>query len=921
MFSNTTRKPEPGTAHREIVVLIPNYNGKALLTKCLRTLEQQTFEDFAIVIADDASTDDDVAYLRANAPAVDVLPLPKNRGFAGAVNAGLRYALETYTPAFIAILNNDTEADAHWLASLVARARTDEKIAAVTSNMFFAKHPDVINSQGGTIDWNGDGYDINFGIPRQHGKRESGDTFGACWGGSLLRTDALRDIGLLDETLGAYFEDLDWSWRANLFGWRIVFEKDAILLHAHSASYKHNTYRKLFYCKRNALRTALKNWGRGALGTQVAHILLGYWFAIVGYFHTDKYRMPLRKKFLFVSIPFAALFWNITHLPSSLRARREVQTKRTVDDAAIEKLMQQDPTPVREWLAHLRKRLFMRPSFPVRAPRGLMLTASSPAQITEIRNGFGAMFEGVPFQPTAYDAARLVDEARLIDDLCIMTLECAYRGKEKQLDAVFRKLAQISAFLKTHDLDWDAVVARAARQNASSLARFWLGAAAETFGAPIPDTALAHLERNGSRVQNLLFSNIKAAQFGRNKGGIFLAIYSKLYLREGLVRHAAMRLHARYNKANIGAPQLPRSPVFGVNIFGFLDSESGVGEAARSIVRAIRTTSIPYALVSSGNVPHRRKETDLKRYFTHTGPYAVNLIAVYGDMFETEWERIAKKALQGTHTIAYWAWELETLPEAWARACAHIDEIWTPSEFSKRAIEKACALPVAVIPHALALGEAPYGRDHFNLPKDTFLFLFMFDFYSLFERKNPMAVIEAFKTAFPKEENAMLVIKCSNAAIDPRNYEMMKTASEGLPITILDGYLDRREVTSLLGACDAYVSLHRAEGFGLTIAEAMAMGKPVIATNYSGNTDFMTEENSFPVDYRLVPLEENYGPYTKGNRWAEPDIAHAARLMRLVFENDEVCLRHALKGRDDIMRMLNPETIGKKIRERLLLSS
>jgi len=241
----------------ETVVLIPHYNNKHILDECLSSLREQTYRNFKTVVVDDGSTDDSVNYLKEKFPEVDVLALNKNSGFAKAVNAGIRYILKKYNPLFLAPLNNDTRVDQNWLAALLKRARSNEKIAAVTSNMLFYNHQNVINSQGGTLDWNGDGYDVNFGIGRDKGKRESGPVLSACWGAALINADALKEVGLLDEAFKAYFEDLDWSWRANILGYRILFEPAAVVYHKHSASYQGAPYQKLYLCKKNALRAAL----------------------------------------------------------------------------------------------------------------------------------------------------------------------------------------------------------------------------------------------------------------------------------------------------------------------------------------------------------------------------------------------------------------------------------------------------------------------------------------------------------------------------------------------------------------------------------------------------------------------------------------------------------------------------------------
>lgn len=187
-------------------------------------------------------------------------------------------------------------------------------------------------------------------------------------------------------------------------------------------------------------------------------------------------------------------------------------------------------------------------------------------------------------------------------------------------------------------------------------------------------------------------------------------------------------------------------------------------------------------------------------------------------------------------------------------------------------------------------------RRNFGLDPKAFIFLFDFHMNSVMERNNPLGLIRAFRKAFRQDEPVVLVLKTMYAHHHPQLLEELARAASEANIRIIDEIYDPSDTLALTEVCDAYVSLHRSEGLGLTMAEAMLLGKPVIATNYSGNVDFMNESNSFSVPYELVKLGRAMPPYEADAEWAEPSIEHAASLMRRLYDQPELAQtlgRHA----------------------------
>jgi glycosyltransferase involved in cell wall biosynthesis len=357
---------------------------------------------------------------------------------------------------------------------------------------------------------------------------------------------------------------------------------------------------------------------------------------------------------------------------------------------------------------------------------------------------------------------------------------------------------------------------------------------------------------------------------------------------------------------------------FGINVLGHLTSEKGVGEMGRSNLRILHAAGIP--CVANDFVDHGAHNIEQRPdTYCVTNPYPVNLISVNADCL-TQYVTDNPSYLDNRLNIAYWAWELSEFPDEWATSFGFVDEVWTLSEFARDSIAGSSPVPVHAVHCSLDIDYEPevlYRREDFEIPEDIFVFLYFFDFHSYIERKNPVGLVKAFKSAFGLRTDVQLLIKSSHSRQHLDQLQLLKEVAAGANVRVLDEVLSRDAKQGLMNAADCYVSLHRSEGFGLTIAEAMLCSKPTIATDYSGNRDFMTADTNYPVPYRLITIDRDHGPYRIGQQWADPDLDYAADVMRHIERHRSEAALLGQRAKAHVSDVLHPATIGRKVRRRL----
>ncbi|MFX3635419.1 MAG: glycosyltransferase family 4 protein [Candidatus Pristimantibacillus sp.] len=359
----------------------------------------------------------------------------------------------------------------------------------------------------------------------------------------------------------------------------------------------------------------------------------------------------------------------------------------------------------------------------------------------------------------------------------------------------------------------------------------------------------------------------------------------------------------------------------GINIIGFINAEMGIGESSRLAARAIETTDIPFGLI---NYPLKIATSMNDMSWAHKtieAPlYNTNVYHLNADFMTPALEHFGHSLFSNRYNIGYWHWELPDFPDEYVPAFKLVQEVWVCSNFVSESVARKSTVPVVTIPHGIQVQFDPeMNRSSFALPENQFLFLMMYDLQSSTMRKNPEAVIQAFKLAFDSNDTRVgLVLKVNNLNSRPDDLlAIRQLISQQSNIHLIDKGLSRIEVNSLLNCTDCFVSLHRAEGFGLGLAEAMYLGKPVIGTNWSGNTDFMNDANSCPVSYKLVQVGQDWGPYKGYQTWADPSVSHAADYMRRVVNDPEWRNEIAANGKTTIHNDYSPEAVGQKIKARL----
>ena len=364
----------------------------------------------------------------------------------------------------------------------------------------------------------------------------------------------------------------------------------------------------------------------------------------------------------------------------------------------------------------------------------------------------------------------------------------------------------------------------------------------------------------------------------------------------------------------------PDSELPGMNIVGFSQAIIGIAEDVRMAVRSADCAGIPCSVIDAPMPGPARLDHTLDARTVEIPNHPVTLYCLPPtEMIRLGMEGGRGLLTAGHYNIGAWHWELPTWPAHFAGIQQMVNEVWVFSEYVKTGFSALTDIPVRRMPLAVELPKTDGpDRQAFGLPAKKFLFLVMFDGNSWLSRKNPVGAVRAFKAAFPTDRDVGLVIKAISLEKNSAGWKSMLQEIDGDErVVVIDKSLSRVDVTRLMASCDAYVSLHRSEGFGRIIAEAMLLGIPTVTTNFSGNVDFCTQETSYLVDGELIPLNASEYLFAEGQFWCDPDISQASSQLIRVRNNASERLKFTKSAQRNIAENYSIEAVAKSYTKRL----
>ncbi len=857
----------------KISFIVPVYNNFDITKACISSLRESLPKiEYEIIIVDDSS---DISVSRKleslEGDRLKLVRNPENFGYAKSNNVGARLATGTY----LFLINNDLVFKSGWLEPMLS-ALSSRK-AGIVGNV-------QIDAKTGEIDHSGFLFDGNGALRHKRsknpGKRYS--RFAAVTGACLaLRRKTFIKLGGFDEKFENGCEDIDLCFKAQQVGLKTLVANKSEILHHVSSTRSSDSLRD----ERNT-RHFQDKWQN-----QIINEMARSW--------PSTYLIGLargEKPFMWAAFRQAV----VRLLPIRLDAA-------PIASLIVEAKLRRNE---RHWLS--------------------LLDGKSDEMIKRSYQSNDGRWHGTQFSYKGLEPNRIEETGRWIKEI----------GEVRLGSGFFLTSVQVVGVIKPPQ--------DGARESEGDLGlRITINGAESKKVFPVPEGKfeigiedVPAIPENSSVIEFELIGVTKSnanAWLGRvTRKWFFLSRERRQFWKLHREQKLNQRLIVKQVKLNhemlLDFDNQPTSPVnfdflrrstqLGVNLVGWFDAELGVGESVRIAAKALDTTSIRTNLVSlKVNCLASREDKTFDDRLVDENTYPINVFHIDAPQSADIDHHHGPGFREGKRNIGYWAWELPEFPDDWVRYFSYFDEIWTPSNFVKDAVTMKSPIPVITIPHCIEFAvPEKQEREKFGLPSDKFLFLFAYDLNSYQPRKNPMATIQAFKSAFGGNagRDVGLVIKTHSTKQNQGAFEELKEHLQGIEnIYLIENRLSRADVYSLMYSVDSYISLHRSEGFGLTVAESMYLGKPVLSTNWSATSEFVNRQNGCPVDFELVELERNFGPYSKGQHWANAKIDHAAALMQQLVSDSDFARKIGEEASQTIRERFAPGTIGKIYEKRM----
>lgn len=383
-------------------------------------------------------------------------------------------------------------------------------------------------------------------------------------------------------------------------------------------------------------------------------------------------------------------------------------------------------------------------------------------------------------------------------------------------------------------------------------------------------------------------------EFARNAAYDLVQLPEVYVVFDAMLRSLLSKIEWRLRPFLLVRPAAPDTVELGsgpVVVVGLLGTASGIGQSARVCAQGLRKQGVEVSTI------------DLSKHFSQrdiTAPQGRShlpnvragtvIIHVNPPEFERALFLIKCYRRRGWRVIGYWVWELPVVPAEWARAGKYVSEIWTPSDFASIAFRHMFQCPVTTVPHAIF---PPAELEEAITPvcSQSVRFLTLADGRSSLFRKGALNAIKAFQAAFPNGEPHTLTLKCRDLDVESEIVgEVRGLIKQDHRISLVETNMKEDEKWNLIARHDVIFSPHRSEGFGLVLAEAMALGKTVMATGWSGNMTFMTQHNSILLPYHMVAVEDPTGIYAMRENvaWASPYMDATIEAMRHIAANPNV---------------------------------